>query len=425
MGLDYYSILGLQPDAADADIKRAYRKAAVKWHPDKNPNNREYAEERFKEVAEAYDVLSNPDKRAIYDRYGEEGLKAGGGMPQGSEAAPGTQYTQMDGEAARRLFEQLFGGFSGEGGPFTFGSSSTSRGPTQFQFFSTGPGGEAAASSGNPFNTFSSMGTGGMADVLRSGIGSKAGHCSQRGSFCTANAMDNDMAWEAGDQSANPFDMFGMNSAADSFYQHSQQQRRQQRPHSSSSSSTWGMPQQQVQQVQLQLSLEELYRGCTKRLKVTRHVLDAISEKSLPVQEVLELQVKPGWKEGTKVTFAGKGDELAPGGPSADLVFIIKEQKHQRFERRGNDLHTTLKVPLVAALTGGQATVQLLDGRAVHVPMHTPVNHGEVRIIRGEGMPISKEPGKKGDLHVKLEVVFPKQLSAQQKEMLLKILPAE
>lgn len=142
-------------------------------------------------------------------------------------------------------------------------------------------------------------------------------------------------------------------------------------------------------------------------------------------QEILQLQVKPGWKDGTKVTFAGKGDELAPGGPSADLVFTVKQQPHPRFERRGNDLHTVVQVPLVAALTGGQATVQLLDGRAVSVPITTPVNHGEVKVVRGEGMPISKEPGRKGDLYVKAEVVFPKQLSQQQKDLLRHILPAQ
>lgn len=140
---------------------------------------------------------------------------------------------------------------------------------------------------------------------------------------------------------------------------------------------------------------------------------------------MLEIQVKPGWKEGTKLTFSGKGDELAPGGPSADLVFIIKQQPHPQFQRTGNDLYTTVKIPLVTALTGGTAPVQLLDGKSLDIPVSPPVNHGEVRVLKGQGMPVSKEQGLNGDLFVKLEVAFPAQLSTQQKEQLRRILPTQ
>jgi DnaJ family protein B protein 4 len=143
--------------------------------------------------------------------------------------------------------------------------------------------------------------------------------------------------------------------------------------------------------------------------------------------QVLEVDVKPGWKDGTKITFTGKGDELAPGGPAADLVFIVKQQPHPTFARIGNDLHATVKLPLVAALTGGSASLRMLDGSTVELPVSAsqPVSHGSVRVMRGEGMPLSREPGKKGDLHVKFEVVFPRQLSQQQKEQLRHILPAQ
>ena len=71
---DYYTILGVEKSANTSEIKKAYRKLAIKWHPDKNPNNKEQATEKFKQIAEAYDVLSKPDKRELYDKYGKEGL---------------------------------------------------------------------------------------------------------------------------------------------------------------------------------------------------------------------------------------------------------------------------------------------------------------------------------------------------------------
>jgi DnaJ-class molecular chaperone len=156
--------------------------------------------------------------------------------------------------------------------------------------------------------------------------------------------------------------------------------------------------------------------------QVTRHVMDAASGRTLPVQEVLEVQVKPGWKEGTRVTFAGKGDEASPG-TGADLVFVVKQQPHPRFERRGNDLHVRVKLPLVTALTGGTARVQMPDGRSLSLPISAPpVQPGAARLVVGEGMPISKGGGK-GDLHVTFDVAFPAHLTAQQKTQLRQILP--
>ena len=133
--------------------------------------------------------------------------------------------------------------------------------------------------------------------------------------------------------------------------------------------------------------------------------------------------MKPGWKEGTKITFAGKGDE-APGRPAGDIVFVIKEQKHARFERHGNDLHTKARVPLLTALVGGSAEVVTLDGRRLTVPVDEGAQPGSVRVLRGEGMPITKQPGKKGDLHVALDVVLPGRLSDAQKAALRGALPA-
>ena len=119
--MDYYKVLGVARDATDAELKKAYRKLAVKWHPDKNPNNQEEATKKFKEISEAYDVLSDSEKKEIYDTYGEEGLK--GGIPTGKAGAggfpgggPNGAYHGMDDDMARHIFENLFGGGGGFGG---------------------------------------------------------------------------------------------------------------------------------------------------------------------------------------------------------------------------------------------------------------------------------------------------------------------
>jgi DnaJ family protein B protein 4 len=106
-------------------------------------------------------------------------------------------------------------------------------------------------------------------------------------------------------------------------------------------------------------------------------------------------------------------------------VFIVKQKPHPKFTRDGNDLITTVTLPLVTALTGGTVSVELLDGRSVVVPVVAPVSPGSTKVVAGEGMPISQEPGTKGDLHVKFDVNMSVKLTQQQKEQLRRILPAQ
>ncbi|XP_052017228.1 dnaJ homolog subfamily B member 7 isoform X2 [Apodemus sylvaticus] len=109
--VDYYEVLGVQRYASPEDIKRAYRKVALKWHPDKNPENKEEAERKFKEVAEAYEVLSNGEKRDIYDKYGKEGLNGGGGSHLDDESEYSFTFRKAD-----DVFKEIFG----ERDPFSF-----------------------------------------------------------------------------------------------------------------------------------------------------------------------------------------------------------------------------------------------------------------------------------------------------------------
>ena len=115
------------------------------------------------------------------------------------------------------------------------------------------------------------------------------------------------------------------------------------------------------------------------------------------------------------MTFDNEGDEV-PGVPAADIVFVIGEKEHAHFKREGNDLVFTAKVKLADALAGGRVAIHTLDGRVLTVPLTDVVTPGSVKVLRGEGMPISKSGGReKGDLHVKFDVVFPSHLSDDKK----------
>ncbi|KAI7828863.1 hypothetical protein BC939DRAFT_52294 [Gamsiella multidivaricata] len=354
MGKDYYNILGVSKDADEDQIKKAYRKLALKYHPDKN--SAPEAKKKFHDISEAYEVLSDKNKRAVFDQFGEEGLKGGGGA--GGPGGPGDAGG----------FPGGFSGFPGGGGgghTFTFTS-----GPGGM-----GGGGFRPTDAEDIFKQFfSSFGGGGMP-----GMGNMGGMGGMPG-------------------------MGGARSRA-------QQQQQQQQ----------SAPEKPPALVRtLAVSLEDLAKGVTKRLKVTRKVRDGSGRSA---DKILTVDVKPGWKAGTKIRFPNEGDEY-PNGTTQDIEFVLEEKPHPVFTRRGDDLIVELELTLLEALTGFSKTVKTLDGRTL------PVSASGSRVIQpsqeekfpGEGMPISKKPGQKGDLIVRFVVKFPTQLTPAQKEGLKKIL---
>ncbi|KAK9860385.1 hypothetical protein WJX84_006628, partial [Apatococcus fuscideae] len=295
-------------------------------------------------------VLSDPEKRKIYDQFGEDGLKGGmpsgaangGGMPGGFPAG-GFQFRPGN---AEDIFSQFFGGaspFGGGGGGF---------------------GGMMDEDEGG-FGSFMGM-PGGASRMFTGGMPGMGGGAMRGGPF-------------------------------------------------------GGGPPAPTEHP-LSFSLEELYKGCTKRLKVSRTITEP-SGNSMRVQEPLEVNAKPGHKKGTKFTFAEKGDE-GPGRRAADVVIVIDERPHPVFTREGNDLHYTYRLPLADALCGPTMRVPTLDGRQLDVVMEGVAHPHAVKVVRGEGMPISKSPGTKGDLRIHFDIAFPKSLSPQQKAAIRANLPA-
>ncbi|GMN53866.1 hypothetical protein TIFTF001_022997 [Ficus carica] len=170
----------------------------------------------------------------------------------------------------------------------------------------------------------------------------------------------------------------------------------------------------------LPCSLEELYKGTTKKMKISRQIVD-ISGRTMQVEEILTIDIKPGWKKGTKITFPEKGNEQ-PDVIPADLIFIIDEKPHSMFTRDGNDLVVTQKISLVEALTGYTTHLTTLDGRNLTISINNVVHPDYEEVVPREGMPIPKDPTQKGNLRIKFNIKFPVRLTAEQKAGIKKLL---
>ncbi|GJN17001.1 hypothetical protein PR202_gb04039 [Eleusine coracana subsp. coracana] len=171
----------------------------------------------------------------------------------------------------------------------------------------------------------------------------------------------------------------------------------------------------------LECTLEELCHGCKKEVKFSR---DVVTKNGLIVKKEVSqmVLVKPGWKKGKQIVFEGMGDER-PGCLPADAIFTISEKKHSTFKRVGNDLVLKAEVPLVNALTGWSFSFRLLNGKKVSCSFHDKIIcPGYEKVIKGEGMPIVEQKGARGDLKVKFEIVFPKELTDEQRTGLAEIL---
>lgn len=143
--------------------------------------------------------------------------------------------------------------------------------------------------------------------------------------------------------------------------------------------------------------------------------------KTIQIEEILTVDVKPGWKKGTKITFSEKGNQQR-GVIPADLVFIIDEKPHPVFTREGNDLVVTQKILVVEAFTGYTINLTTLDGRRLTIPVNSVIHPEYVEVVPMEGMPLQEDPTKKGNLRIKFNIKFPTRLTSEQKTGLKKLL---
>lgn len=171
----------------------------------------------------------------------------------------------------------------------------------------------------------------------------------------------------------------------------------------------------------LNVTLDELYHGCTKKMKISRKVMQADGTTSKQ-DKIVSVDIKSGWKAGTKVTFAREGDQVAGKIPS-DVVFVIGEKPHHHFTREGNNLRHKAKVTLKTALCGGEVTIPTINGsKPIKHKLNRVVDSNTEEVFPEQGMPISKQPGKRGDLLINYNILFPKGISPQDKKTIETIL---
>ena len=315
---DYYETLGVNKSADKEAIKRAYRKLAKKYHPDTNAGDA-HAEEMFKDVTEAYNVLSDEKKRKLYDEFGFAGLQEG-----------------FSEEAARQAAQGGFGGFGGFGGNGSFsGSYSSNGGPFTHQEFHFENG------SGEMDDIFSMFG-----DMFSHGGSARGRSSSRKGSDVMAD---------------------------------------------------------------LTISFDEAVFGCEKSISLQDPSTGKVSN--------LSIHIPAGIESGKTVRLKGQGNPGRNGGAAGDVLLNVNVTPSREFERKGQNVYSTIRVPFTTAALGGKARVHTLYGD-VECSIKAGTQGGSKIRLKGKGISSMKNPSVKGDQYVTVEISVPRRLTPRAKEAL-------
>jgi len=352
---DYYEVLGVSKGATKEEIKKAYRKLAIQFHPDKTAGNKE-AEGKFKEATEAYEVLSDDKKRQTYDQYGFAGIE---GMGAGAH----------DYSSVFRDFEDIFGGFSGGGFSSIFDS-----------FFGGGGskgrrGDHSSRGADLQYNltiSFKDAVFGSKVEIsynknhacdVCSGSGSKPGSGKKTCSTCGGTG-----------QVRRSSGFFSIATPCSTCHGEG-------------------------------FIIENPCTKCrgtgvekrTQKIKVT---------------------IPAGIESGKRISIQGQGNAGNNGGPSGDLYVLIQVKPHEYFERHGVDIYCLISISFTQATLGANIYVDTLDDKKVKLKIPPGTQNGKMFRLREEGVPHLQNPNRRGDLYVKISVIVPEKLSSKQKKLL-------
>ena len=361
---DYYEVLGLQKGASADDIKGAYRKAALKWHPDRwvsgTDAEKKTAEEKFKEASEAYSVLSDPDKKARYDQFGFSGV----------DGAAGPDFSQGFGDL-NDILNNLFGGAFGGGGGFNFG----------------GFGGFGGGNSGSARRTYRGRDIRTRVKLTLEEIASgcekeitieRSRPCSDCNGQGTRNSSDIKTCPTCKGQ---------------------------------------GQVQHTVNSLFGRTMTYTTCPQCNGEGKVVSNPCRSCSGTGLVRRkETVKVKIPAGVEAGMQITVRGEGHSAPHNGTNGDLLLIIEEVENKELKREGNNLFYTKVISVTDAILGCEFTVPAIGG-AEKVKVDAGTQSGTVIKLRGKGLSSVNSYGK-GDLYVKVLVWIPRRLSRSEKEII-------
>jgi molecular chaperone DnaJ len=356
---DYYQILGVPRTATEKEIRTAYRKLARQYHPDLNPGDHS-AEERFKEVNEAHEVLTDPDKRKLYDKFGEDWQRYRDAGFTGDEnfAPPGAGGRGRSATFDPNDFSRWY---TSEGG-----------GGTEYTFYGSG---DSDSSHSDFFET-----------LFGGSRGSRFGGFDFGGGFGTRTQTRTPRP-RRGEDAEVPVEI-----SFDEAFRGT------------------------TRQIQLQVSEE---CPTCHGLGEVRGQICPTCDGSGTVRrtKTLEVSIPAGIASGKRVRMAGQGGPGLNGGEPGDVNLIITVRPDPRFERDGDNLKTEVEVPVTTAVLGGEVEVNTPTGRvALTIPPET--QNGRSFRLRGQGMPKLKgKPGERGDLTARVRVVVPTKLTDREREL--------
>ena len=357
MADDFYSILGVAKGASEDELKKAYRKLAMQYHPDKNPGNAE-AEKKFKSINEAYDVLKDPQKRAAYDRYGHEAF-AGGMGGGGGGAGPGFGGGGFGGGSFSDIFEDLFSEFTG-------GRRGGGGGQPQ----------QASAARGSDLRYNLDI-------TLEDAYKGK-----QQNVKITTSA------------SCDSCDGSGAEKGT----------------HAETCSTCNGRGAVRAQQGFF--TVERSCSVCHGTGKVIKTPCRTCAGSGRTRKEkTLNVSIPAGVEEGTRIRLAGEGEAGFRGGPAGDLYIFLSLKPHKIFKRDGANIFCQVPLKFSVASLGGHIEVPTIDGGRVKVTIPEGTQTGHQFRLKGKGMSVLRS-NVKGDMYIEVAVETPVNLSKKQKEML-------